>query len=230
MNELLAPVGSKEAFYAAIANGADAVYLGLSKHNARAYADNFTLENLKEYVDFAHLRNVRIFVTLNTIVFDHELDEVYKMIDELALLHVDAIIVQDFAVMNYALNNYKSLEVHASTQMGIDDYYGAKLLKDLGVKRVVVARETPLEVIKDIKNRTNIEVEAFIHGALCVSYSGNCFMSAAIGERSGNRGRCAGCCRKLYTLIDLDNNKKIKTGYLLSMKDLNLSQYARIGR
>ena len=225
MNELLAPVGSKEAFYAAIANGADAVYLGLSKHNARAYADNFTLENLKEYVDFAHLRNVRIFVTLNTIVFDHELDEVYKMIDELALLHVDAIIVQDFAVMNYALNNYKSLEVHASTQMGIDDYYGAKLLKDLGVKRVVVARETPLEVIKDIKNRTNIEVEAFIHGALCVSYSGNCFMSAAIGERSGNRGRCAGCCRKLYTLIDLDNNKKIKTGYLLSMKDLNLSQY-----
>ena len=225
MNELLAPVGSKEAFYAAIANGADAVYLGLSKHNARAYADNFTLENLKEYVDFAHLRNVRVFVTLNTIVYDHELEEVYQMIDELAALHVDAIIVQDFAVMNYALNKYKSLEVHASTQMGIDDYYGAKLLKDLGVKRVVLARETPLEVVKDIKNRTNIEVETFIHGALCVSYSGNCFMSAAIGERSGNRGRCAGCCRKLYTLIDLENNKKIKTGYLLSMKDLNLSQY-----
>lgn len=225
MNELLAPVGSKEAFYAAIANGADAVYLGLNKHNARAYADNFTLENLKEYVDFAHLRNVRVFVTLNTIVYDHELEEVYQTIDELALLHVDAIIVQDFAVMNYALNNYKSLEVHASTQMGIDDYYGAKLLKDLGVKRVVLARETPLEVVKDIKNRTNIEVETFIHGALCVSYSGNCFMSAAIGERSGNRGRCAGCCRKLYTLIDLENNKKIKTGYLLSMKDLNLSQY-----
>lgn len=225
MNELLAPVGSKEAFFAAIANGCDAIYLGLSKHNARAYADNFSLENLKEYVDFAHLRNVRVFVTLNTIVYDRELDEVYKMIDELAKINVDAIIVQDLAVLNYALNSYKSLEVHASTQMGIDDYYGAKFLKDLGVKRIVLARETPLEVIKDIKNRVNVEVETFIHGALCVSYSGNCFMSAVIGERSGNRGRCAGCCRKSYTLINTKSNKKINTGYLLSMKDLNLSNY-----
>lgn len=224
MNELLAPVGNKEAFYAAIANGANAVYLGLNKHNARAYADNFSLDNLKEYVDFAHLRNVKVYVTLNTIAYDTELEEIYSMVDALASLNVDAIIVQDLAVLNYAANTYKSLEVHASTQMGIDDVYGAKFLKELGVTRVVLARETPLEIIKEIKQKADIEVESFIHGALCVSYSGNCFMSAAIGERSGNRGRCAGCCRKLYTLIDTKSNKRIKSGYLLSMKDLNVSK------
>lgn len=227
MSELLAPVGNKEAFYAAIANGCDAIYLGLNKHNARAYADNFSLDNLKDYVDFAHLRNVKVYVTLNTIVYDNEIDEVYQMIDELAKMNVDAIIVQDLAVLLYAANNYKSLQVHASTQMGIDDVEGAKLLKKLGVNRVVLARETPIDIIKEIKYKADIEVETFIHGALCVSYSGNCFMSASIGERSGNRGRCAGCCRKLYTLVDLDNKTNIKTGYLLSMKDLNLSSYIK---
>lgn len=227
MSELLAPVGNKEAFYAAIANGCDAIYLGLNKHNARAYADNFTLDNLKDYVDFAHLRNVKVYVTLNTIVYDNELNEVYQMIDELAKMNVDAIIVQDLAVLLYATNKYESLVVHASTQMGIDDVEGAKLLKKLGVKRIVLARETSIDTIKEIKEQANIEVETFIHGALCVSYSGNCFMSASIGERSGNRGRCAGCCRKLYTLVDLDNKTNIKTGYLLSMKDLNLSSYIK---
>lgn len=225
MSELLSPAGNKEAFYAAIRNGCDAIYLGINKHNARAYADNFTLDNLKDYIDFAHLRNVKIYVTLNTIIYDSELTEIYEIIDRLASLHVDAIIVQDLAVLFYATNNYKSLEVHASTQMGIDDVFGASLLKEVGVSRIVLARETPLETIKQIKERAKIEVESFIHGALCVSYSGNCFMSASLGERSGNRGRCAGCCRKLYTLLDLDNKTKIKTGYLLSMKDLNLSSY-----
>ena len=227
MSELLSTVGNKEAFYAAIANGCDAVYLGLNKHNARAYADNFTIENLKEYVDFAHLRNVKVYVTLNTIVFDNELEEVFSMVDSLALLNVDAIIVQDLAILNYADNNYKSLEVHASTQIGIDDVLGAKLLKELGVTRVVLARETPINVVKEIKEKASVEVESFIHGALCASYSGNCFMSASIGERSGNRGRCAGCCRKLYSLVDLKENTSIKTGYLLSMKDLNLSKYIK---
>lgn len=225
MPELLSPVGNKEAFYEAIANGCDAIYLGLNKHNARAYADNFSLDNLKEYIDFAHLRNVKIYVTLNTIIYDNELDEIYRIIDELALFGVDAIIVQDLAVLFYATNKYESLQVHASTQMGIDDVYGAKLLKDIGVSRIVLARETALEKIKQIKEKANIEVETFIHGALCVSYSGNCFMSSTIGERSGNRGRCAGCCRKLYTLLDLDNKENVKTGYLLSMKDLNVSSY-----
>lgn len=227
MSELLAPVGNKEAFYAAIANGCNAIYLGLNKHNARAYADNFNLDNLKEYVDFAHLRNVKVYVTLNTIIYDNELEEIYKMVDGLAAINVDAIIVQDLAVLLYTANKYKSIEVHASTQMGIDDYLGAKLVKDLGVSRIVLARETPLSKIKEIKDKVDIEVETFIHGALCVSYSGNCFMSSSLGERSGNRGRCAGCCRKLYTLVDIENKINVKQGYLLSMKDLNLSSYIK---
>jgi len=223
MNELLSPAGTIESFYAAISGGCDAIYLGLDKFSARAYASNFNLENLKELVDYAHLRKVKIYITMNTIVYDNELAEIYKTIDELARIHVDALIIQDLSIFNYVTNKYKSLEAHVSTQMGIDDFYGAKLVKELGATRVVFAREAPLKVMKDIKNRINIEQEAFIHGALCVAYSGNCLMSSMIGERSGNRGRCAGCCRQVYSLIDLSNNKTIKTGYLLSMKDLNTS-------
>lgn len=223
MNELLSPAGSIESFYSAISAGCNAVYLGLDKFNARAYANNFNIYTLKELVEFAHLRNVKVYVTMNTILYDNELSEAFKNVDELAKIHVDAIIVQDLALLFYTLNKYKSLEVHVSTQVGIDDIYGATLLKKLGVKRIVFARETSLKTLKEIKNTLNIEVEAFIHGALCVSYSGNCLMSSMIGERSGNRGRCAGCCRQLYTLIDTTNNKNIQNGYLLSMKDLNIS-------
>lgn len=223
MNEILSPAGTIESFYAAISNGCDAIYLGLDKFNARAYANNFTIDNLKDLVEYAHLRNVKIYVTMNTIVYDYELSEIYKTIDELASIHVDALIIQDLAILNYVTNTYKSLEAHASTQMGIDDLDGAALLKDLGVKRVVFARETPLSAMKEIKDKLNIEIEAFIHGALCVAYSGNCLMSSMIGERSGNRGRCAGCCRQPYSLINLDDNSTIKYGYLLSTKDLNVS-------
>ncbi|MBP5092154.1 MAG: U32 family peptidase [Bacilli bacterium] len=224
MSELLCPAGTKESFHAAISNGADAIYLGLDKFSARAYAENFTLDNLGELVEFAHLRNVKIYVTVNTITYDHELEEVYRTIDALAALHVDGIIVQDLAVLLYATTHYKSLQVSASTQCGIDDEDGVLLAKELGVERVVFARETPLDKLKEIKDETGIEVETFIHGALCVSYSGNCFMSSMIGERSGNRGRCAGCCRKPYSLIKFDTKESIKKGYLLSMKDLNLSE------
>jgi len=223
MNELLSPAGNLESFYLAINNGADALYLGLDKFSARAYASNFTVESLKDLVKYAHLRNVKIYVAINTIIYDHELPEVYKTIDELAAIFVDGIIVQDLAVIDYITNTYRSIYAHASTQLGIDDIYGAELVKGMGVNRIVFARETPLENIKDIKEKLGIEVEAFVHGALCVSYSGNCFMSSAIGERSGNRGRCAGCCRKLYTLEDAITKEEIKTGYLLSMKDLNVS-------
>lgn len=223
MSELLAPAGNIESFYLAIKNGADAIYLGLDKYSARAYASNFTIDSLKDLVTYAHLRNVKIYVTINTIIYDHELPEVYKTIDELASIYVDGIIAQDLAVINYITNTYKSIYAHASTQLGIDDVYGAELCKEMNVNRVVFARETKLEAMKDIKDKLGIEVEAFIHGALCVSYSGNCFMSSAIGERSGNRGRCAGCCRKLYTLEDTRTHEDIKTGYLLSMKDLNVS-------
>ena len=227
MSELLLPAGDIKAFYAAISGGCDAVYLGIKKYSARAYANNFTIEELKDLVSYAHLRNVKVYVTMNTILYDEELSEAYKMVDELAKIYVDAIIVQDLALLFYINNNYSSIKAHVSTQMGIDDYYGAKLLKDLGASRIVVARETPLKVLKDIKNNLDIELETFIHGALCVCYSGNCLMSSMIGERSGNRGRCAGCCRQIYSLIDLNNSQNIKTGYLLSMKDLNTINYIK---
>ena len=224
-NELLSPAGTITSFYAAISSGANAIYLGIKKFNARAYASNFSLEELKELVKFAHLRNVKIYVTMNTILYDEELIEAFKIIDELALINVDAIIVQDLALLNYITNKYNSLKAHASTQMGIDDIYGVKFLKNIGVSRIVFARETPLDVLKNIKNNLDVEIEVFIHGALCVAYSGNCLMSSMIGERSGNRGKCAGCCRQVYSLVDKTNNKVIKTGYLLSMKDLNTSNY-----
>ncbi len=227
MSELLLPAGDIKAFYAAISGGCDAIYLGIKKYSARAYANNFTIEELKDLVSYAHLRNVKVYVTMNTILYDEELSEAYKMVDELAKIYVDAIIVQDSALLFYINNNYSSIKAHVSTQMGIDDYYGAKLLKDLGASRIVVARETPLKVLKDIKNNLDIELETFIHGALCVCYSGNCLMSSMIGERSGNRGRCAGCCRQIYSLIDLNTNKNINTGYLLSMKDLNTINYIK---
>ena len=227
MSELLLPAGDIKAFYAAISGGCDAIYLGIKKYSARAYANNFTIEELKDLVSYAHLRNVKVYVTMNTILYDEELSEAYKMVDELAKIYVDAIIVQDLALLFYINNNYSSIKAHVSTQMGIDDYYGAKLLKDLGASRIVVARETPLKVLKDIKNNLDIELETFIHGALCVCYSGNCLMSSMIGERSGNRGRCAGCCRQIYSLIDLNNSQNIKTGYLLSMKDLNTISYIK---
>mgnify|MGYP003312139165 CR=1 FL=1 len=201
MNELLSPAGSLEAFYAAISNGADAIYLGLDKFSARAYAENFSSSSLKDLLNFAHLRKVKIYVTVNTLIYDEELNDVYSSLEFLASIGVDAVIIQDLAVLHYLTSHYESILPHASTQMGVDDVDAAKLLKELGFKRVVLARETPLPVIKEIKNKANIEVEAFIHGALCVSYSGNCYMSSALGERSGNRGRCAGCCRKYYSLI-----------------------------
>lgn len=228
INEVLSPSGNKESFYAAISSGANAIYLGLDKFSARAYATNFSLDNLKEYVDYAHLRNIKIYVTMNTILYDEELNEAYSTVDKLASIGVDAIIVQDLSLLSYIVNTYKSIEAHASTQMGIDDIYGAKLLKDLNVKRVVFARETNISTLKEVKDKLNIEIETFVHGALCVAYSGNCLMSSMIGDRSGNRGRCAGCCRQVFSLIDnTNNNTTIKQGYLLSMKDLNTSNYIK---
>ena len=223
MKELLSPAGSIEAFYAAISNGADAVYIGLSAFSARAYANNFDLDTLEDIINYAHLRNVRVFVAMNTIIFDHELEKAFNTIDQLASINVDAIIVQDLSLLNYITSNYLSIEAHISTQMGIDDLEGVKLVHELGAKRVVLAREVNVENIKEYKKQVNIEFEVFIHGALCVSYSGNCFMSGLIGMRSGNRGRCVGSCRKLYGLVDATNNITYPKSYLFSMKDLNTS-------
>lgn len=223
MKELLSPAGSIEAFYAAISNGADAVYIGLSAFSARAYANNFEIDTLEDIVNYAHLRNVKVFVAMNTIIFDHELECAFETIDKLANINVDAIIVQDLSLLNYITTHYQSIEAHVSTQMGIDDLEGVKFVHELGAKRVVLAREVNVENIKEYKKQVNIEFEVFIHGALCVSYSGNCFMSGLLGMRSGNRGRCVGSCRKLYGLVDETNNITYPKSYLFSMKDLNTS-------
>ncbi|MDE7161122.1 MAG: U32 family peptidase, partial [Anaeroplasmataceae bacterium] len=225
MSELLAPAGNFEALVAAISCGADAIYLGMTHFGARAYSANFDNDSLKEAITYAHLRNVKIYVTLNTIVFEEELPALYKMIDDLNEAKVDGIIIQDLAVFQYIVSKYPNIEAHCSTQMGIDDMEGVLLFKQLGAKRVVLSREVSIEEAKQIKKITKMPIELFVHGALCVSYSGNCLMSGLIGYRSGNRGRCVGSCRKPYTLVNQTTGEIYPSSYLLSMKDLNTIEH-----
>ncbi|MBR5516810.1 MAG: U32 family peptidase [Firmicutes bacterium] len=225
MTELLAPAGNMEALKAAIANGCDAIYLGMQKFGARAYSENFDYEALKEAVDYAHLRGVLIYVTMNTIVFEAEVEEMKEQLHKLNEIGVDGVIVQDLAVFDYIVNNFEDLEAHCSTQMGLDDLEGTLLYKELGAKRVVLSREVPMEKVKEIKRIAQIPIEIFVHGALCVSYSGNCLMSGLIGYRSGNRGRCVGSCRKPYELIDTSTGESLGESYILSTKDLNTIDY-----
>ena len=221
MTELLAPAGNMEALRAAVSNGCDAVYLGLEKFGARAYSDNFTIESLAEAIDYAHLRDVKIYVTMNTIVFEDEIADMEEQLEQLNAIGVDGIIVQDLAVFDYVAGNFVDMEVHCSTQMGIDDLEGTLLFKEMGADRVVMAREVDIADVKQIRKAAKIPIEVFVHGALCVSYSGNCLMSGLIGYRSGNRGRCVGSCRKPYELLDRETGLSFGTSYLLSMKDLN---------
>ncbi|MBQ0079497.1 MAG: U32 family peptidase [Eubacterium sp.] len=221
MTELLAPAGNIDAFKAAIAGGCDAIYLGMQKFGARAYSCNFDLESLRECIEYAHLRDVKIYVTMNTIVFEDEIDEMQAQLRQLNEIGVDGIIVQDLAVFDYVEKNFEDMEVHCSTQMGIDDLDGTMLLKDMGADRVVLARETSIDDVKNIKKVAKIPIEVFVHGALCMSYSGNCLMSGLIGYRSGNRGRCVGSCRKPYELINTTTGRSLGTSYILSTKDLN---------
>jgi len=225
MTELLAPAGNMEALKAAISNGCDAIYLGMQKFGARAYSDNFDYEALKEAVDYAHLRGVLIYVTMNTIVFEAEIPEMKEQLHKLNEIGVDGVIVQDLAVFDYIVRNFEDMEAHCSTQMGIDDLEGTLLYKELGAKRVVLSREVPMEKVKEIRKIAQIPIEIFVHGALCVSYSGNCLMSGLIGYRSGNRGRCVGSCRKPYELIDKTTGKSLGESYILSTKDLNTIDY-----
>lgn len=225
MTELLAPAGNLEAFIAAISNGCDAVYLGMQKFGARAYSSNFDLETLEEAINYAHLRDVKVYVTMNTIVFENELEEMKKLLHSLNDIKVDGIIVQDLAVFKYAKDNFIDMEVHCSTQMGIDDLEGTLLLKQMGADRVVLSRELSIDKVKEIKKIAKIPIEIFVHGALCVSYSGNCLMSGLIGYRSGNRGRCVGSCRKPYKLINTTTDTIISENYILSTKDLNTIDY-----
>ncbi|MCI6011184.1 MAG: DUF3656 domain-containing protein [Firmicutes bacterium] len=225
MTELLAPAGNMEALKAAIANGCDAVYFGMQKFGARAYSTNFDMDSLQEAVEYAHLRDVKIYVTMNTIVFEDEMEEMRRQLRQLNEAGVDGVIVQDLAVFEEVVRKYPDMEAHCSTQMGIDDLDGTLLMKELGAKRVVLSREVPIEKVKEIRHIAKVPIEIFIHGALCVSYSGNCLMSGLIGYRSGNRGRCVGSCRKPYELLDRTTGRSLGTGYLLSTKDLNTIDY-----
>ena len=223
--ELLAPAGNMDSLKAAVMAGCDAVYLGGVLFGARAFAGNFTNEEIVYAINYAHLYGVKVYVTINTIIYDSEVE---RFLDYVRFLHknnVDAVIIQDIGMFDLLRKKFPNLELHASTQMNIHNYDGALFAKKLGFKRVVMARETPIDVIKKIKEEIDIEIEVFIHGALCVSYSGECLLSALVGKRSGNRGTCAQICRKKYDFYDDDKNKLNTNNYLLSTKDLCTLKY-----
>ena len=215
--ELLAPAGSMESLIAAINNGADAIYLGGSKFSARAYASNFDNETMMKAVDYAHSYGVKVYVTMNTLLKQSELKEALKYVGYLYEIGVDALIIQDTGLINLSKKVYPEFELHASTQMTVHNGEGALYFKEKGLQRIVLSRELSLDEIKYISSDLGIETEIFVHGALCVCYSGQCLMSSMIGGRSGNRGRCAQSCRMQYTLKGETSGEK--KGYLLSPKD-----------
>ena len=220
--ELLSPAGNFECLKAAINNGANAVYLGGKNFSARAFANNFSEEELIEAVKYAHLRNVKIYVTLNTLLTEKEFNNAIKMVDFYYQNNVDALLLQDLGLSYYIKNKYPDFELHCSTQMHVHNIEGIKNAKKLGFKRVVIARESNLEFIKEA-TKQNIEIETFVHGAICVSYSGQCLMSSVSKNRSANKGMCAQCCRLAYDLVDEDENIiKTNTKYLISPKDMCL--------
>ena len=226
--ELLAPAGDMAALKAAVSAGANAVYLGYDEFSARAKAKNFNKEELREAINYAHLRDVKIYVTFNILIADFEIKRAMDRVKMLYDIGVDALILQDLGIAREIRKNFPDFEVHASTQMAVNNFYGAKFLKEMGFSRVVLARETPLFELEKIKG-LDIDVETFIHGALCVSYSGECLMSSMIGGKSGNRGECAQACRKSYEILDFDKNKIGKRLYYISPKDLNtLDDVAKI--
>ena len=228
--ELLAPAGDMAALKAAVSAGANAIYLGYDEFSARAKAKNFNKEELEEAIDYAHLRGVDIYVTFNILIADFEVKRAMKSVKMLYDIGVDALILQDIGIAAKIREDFPDFELHASTQMAVNNYYGAKFLKEMGFSRVVLARETPIFEIEKIKE-LDLDVETFIHGALCVSYSGECLMSSMIGGKSGNRGECAQACRRSYEIIDFDGRKLADRLYYLSPKDLNtLDDVAKIIR
>lgn len=196
--KIVAPAGNMERFYSAISATADEIYLGLKGFGARRNAENFTVEELKKAIDYAHLRGSRIFLTLNTIMTNREIELLYPTLKKLYNYGLDAIIVQDLGYAEYLHRNFPNIEIHGSTQMTVGNYYEINYLKGLGFKRIVLPRELSFEEIKKIRKHTDMELEVFVSGSLCISFSGNCYMSSFIGGRSGNRGMCAQPCRKEY--------------------------------
>lgn len=215
--EILAPAGNLKNFYVAINNGADAVYLGLQGFNARAKAENFTKENIREITSYAHLFGVKVYVTLNTLISNDEAQSLLETAKACVDAKVDAFLVQDFGVLSLLKQNFKGINIHASTQMGIHNLEGAIIAEKLGITRVVLSREAKLEDIKLIKKNTNLEIEYFVQGALCVAFSGNCYLSEYLMGESGNRGKCKQICRFSYY-----NNLTKKEGFYLSPSDLCL--------
>ncbi len=223
--ELLAPAKDYNTALDAINCGADAIYIGANKFSARKNASN-SIEDIKKIVDYAHIFNVKVYVTLNTILNDEELKEAIKIIDELYKIKVDALIIQDFGLLQLSLENkIAPIVLHMSTQADNRTLKKVKFFEQIGIKRVILARELTIDEIKKMKKNTSLELEHFVAGALCVCYSGICYMSQYIGQRSANRGVCAQACRKKYSLVDDKGKYIIKNKHLLSLKDNNLSKH-----
>ena len=218
--ELLSPAKNLDFGREAINHGADALYIGAPAYGARAAATN-TLEDIEALANYAHLYGSKVFVTVNTLLFDNEVEAAVKMIRQLYNIGVDALLIQDMGLLECDL---PPIELHASTQCHNVSMERIKFLESIGMKRVVLARETSLEQMREIRQATHLDLEAFVHGALCVSYSGQCYMSQYLNERSGNRGCCSQPCRSTYDLYDGDNKLLIKEKHLLSLRDFNASQ------
>lgn len=219
--KILSPVGNFDCLKVAVANGADEVYLGINDFNARNNIDGFTLDTLKDAVDYAHVFGVKVLLAINILFTDDELQSAVNTVVDAYNLGVDAFIIQDLGLADILGRNYPQVELHASTQMGLHNLEGVQEVEKYGFKRIVLARETPLEEIRRIKENCDLELEYFVHGALCVSFSGNCYISSYLHGASGNRGRCKQLCRLPYTLEY--NGVAIKKGHLLSAKDFNMS-------
>ena len=215
--KILSPAGNFESLKMAVYNGADEVYLGISDFNARNNIEGFTIDTLKDAVNFAHIYNVKVHLAINILFSNSELGDAIEVVGKALNMGVDAFIVQDLGLISLINRLYPMADVHLSTQMAIHNLEGILALKKYKFSRVVLARETPLEEIKRIKKFSDVEIEYFAQGALCVSFSGNCYLSSYIQSASGNRGKCKQLCRLPYTFYKGD--KKLKKGYLLSAKD-----------
>jgi len=231
---LLAPAGSPKALIAACAAGADAVYLGGREFGARKFASNFSDDELRDAVRYAHLRGIEVYVTVNTLITEQEMERALSYLLFLFSIGVDAVLIQDIGLLSYARRYIPDLILHASTQMGVHNIPGARYAAKNGCKRIVLARELTGEEIEEISEALSgysVDLEVFAHGALCYAYSGRCLLSSLVGGRSGNRGMCAQPCRKQYRMMEgpLDQYGRVnaareigKSGYLLSTKDLSL--------
>ena len=217
--ELLSPAGNFDCLKAAIQNGADAVYIGASEYSARAGATNFNLNELKRAVEYAHIRNVKIHLALNTLIKNNELDSALKLASFAYEIGVDAIIVQDLGLARILIKSFPQMDIHASTQMSLHNLEGVLQAEKLGFSRVILSRELSVDEIDFICRNSYIEIECFIHGALCISYSGQCLFSSMVGGRSANRGKCAQACRLPYELLE-DTKVSLDKGFLLSPRDL----------